>query len=140
MAPDIKITTKTVPALTEIEYDACRDLNYGPHGGMYPTVTRYRRRPRRDSRAIMAWRGERLIGWALVVRLSDDRRSLQVYVDPSERGSGIGKALIARARQGRRSQLTCYPSYQASPIYQPLIDAGRLMAGNWWGQDAAMLA
>lgn len=141
MLGNIRIYTRPVKLLNEQEYEACHRLNYGLGGGMQRTLEKCRSRwSRGRSTTIMAWKGNRLVGWCLIFHLTDGRVGVHTYVDKKYRGKGIARKLLARARQGRSYPLVCYESEYADCLYARLLGKGRMVWGQWWSEDRHLVA
>lgn len=126
-----QIYSKKISELSDREYHACHALNMGPSGTMrYQLETLKQRGMGGMSRAVMAWQSGRLVGWVLTWREPGDNVwSLHIYVRSDHRRMGIGRALYARARQGRRS-IEVFPHNPASRgFYKPSVDTGRVETG-----------
>lgn len=101
----MKITSKALPDLTKDEYRACHYLNMRGNGMMMYSLMG--NRDNKNARAVMAWEGPSLIGWALLIPHGDDdnwfstkyQRSkskyvTQFYVRKTRRKQGVGGLLM----------------------------------------------
>lgn len=131
----MKIISKPIRELTQEEYDACKACSHGPNGGMCATLPIMREAAKYRSKAVMVWDGPVLVGWALLVKLKDDRTTMQIYVRSSYRNQGIARKIVGRVMQGRKEPVTCYDSWEATKLYSPLVKSGRLRYGSFWEGD-----
>lgn len=126
----MRIYTKSVRSLTEHEYEACHNLNQGFRGMMQNQLAECRA-GRSPGRAVMAWDGDKLLGWALKFRLV--RWEMYIYVHPSHRCQGIGTKIVAHARMGMTEPIRVYATASARGIYTAPRRAGRLVfAPGYW--------
>ena len=101
----MKIYSKALNSLTKKEYRACLYLNLRNNGLMMYSLMENKNSG--DAYAVMAWEGERLLGWALLIPHCDERNwysttyqkrvskfVTQFYVRATCRQKGVGTALM----------------------------------------------
>lgn len=77
------------------------------------------------ARAILCWDGETLIGCACVFG-SGEAKTIFTYVREDCRRQGVGTAIIAHARRGRKLPLkACLWDSRSESFYAPLIASGK---------------
>lgn len=121
--------TKPLCKLTEREYRAFASCNMGTRGSMRAKIEHLTSRDNRTAKAILCWNDEnKLIGCALVFyNETQERWLIYTYVRPDYRRQGVGTAIVAHARRGRRVPLHACPwDYRSSCFYEPMIKHGKV--------------
>lgn len=106
----MRIRTKALTKLTTNEYRACHNLNMRGEGTMMYSLMDQKENP--NAHAVMAWEGDKLLGWALCVPCKDEHQNTatswqrrkskyvtQFYVRVPYRGKGIGTRLMAAVKR-----------------------------------------
>ncbi len=121
---DLKISVKSLNAHIndEVFMNSLRKLTLNSYSGMNQelnSITDLKKKGRKvDARAIMAHKGEELVGWALFSREKSDccwtykynagqGILLQIYTNPTLRKTGIGTRLIKKANKLANGSTLC---------------------------------
>ncbi len=126
--------TKRIGDLTPGEQEACMKCNRGNQGSMRATFKYELKVHPKDSRAVMCWADDTLVGWCLIFPTAVWREGKQqkkvivhTYVRAEYRRQGIGTALLSHARRGRTQPLYAVPwDDRSRRLYDPLIASGKL--------------
>jgi GNAT superfamily N-acetyltransferase len=121
--------TKRLVDLEEDEREAVLICNMGSNGSMRAKVKDLLATEDTDARVTMCWDENILQGCCLTFRHHNGTRYVYTYVYEKYRRRGIGTALIAHARRGRRKPMRCVPWDERSrAFYSPLLAAGKVTA------------
>lgn len=97
-------------------------------------------RTRGYRRVILAEAESHVVGWAVMYGAVARSSYLDVFVDPDHRGQGIGRELVAQARNIFLKERTGELCVSDAPIYRWVLGvADRFEPGNsllWYGRSA----
>lgn len=117
--------TKPIYKLTEREWTAFEACNMGGRGSMRRQVNYLRDRRDKVARAVLCWEGDTLIGCACIFG-EGASKTLYTYVRENYRRQGVGTAIVAHARRGRKAPLKACPwDDRSHSFYGPMIASGK---------------